>query len=95
MPIFEYRPDGDETCPYCHGGFEEIEGMEAEPRTTCPECGSPCHRVMSTFGVGGSEKALLSSKNLEANGFTQYKRKGKGYYEKTAGQGPAAISDGS
>ena len=95
MPIFEYVPDSDETCPYCHGGFEEIQGMHDDPLTECPECGGACHRILSTFGVTGKLNALLSPSNLAEKGFTQYKRKGKGYYEKTAGQGPMGISDGS
>ncbi len=94
MPIFEYIPDSEETCPYCHGGFEEIQTMSAEPLTACPECGCACHRVISSFGVVTKGASMLSSKNLAANGFTQYKKMGKGYYEKTAGKGPNAIADG-
>ena len=36
----------------------------------------------------------LRPSNLDSKGFTQYKRMGKGYYEKTAGVGPNAIADG-
>jgi hypothetical protein len=31
--------------------------------------------------------------NLEKKGFTQYKKIGKGAYEKTAGKGPSHIID--
>jgi hypothetical protein len=38
-------------------------------------------------------KNRLSDKNLERQGFTKYKRNGKGHYERTAGkQGPETIS---
>jgi len=36
-------------------------------------------------------KSMLSPKNLERLGFTQYRRAGGGYYEKTAGRGPRVI----
>ena len=36
-------------------------------------------------------KSMLSPKNLDRLGFTQYKRAGGGYYEKTAGGGPRVI----
>jgi hypothetical protein len=29
--------------------------------------------------------------NLEKHGFTQYRKAGGGYYEKTAGEGPRVI----
>lgn len=95
MPIFEYVPDGPEGCEQCTGGFEVIQRMDEEPLENCPSCGRPCHRVFSSFAVGGKGKSLLSPGNLARHGFTQYQRKGKGYYEKTAGKGPNAIADGS
>ena len=94
MPIFEYSPDS-EKCEICNGLFEVIQKMKDPPLTKCPECDQPCHRVFSTFAVGGKGKSLLSKSNLENHGFTQYKRKGKGYYEKTAGKGPKSIADES
>ena len=93
MPIREYVPD-DDCCAHCIGGFELLQQLSEPSLTECPECGQPCHQVFSAFAVGGSPKSVLSKTNLEANGFTQYTRKGKGYYEKTAGNGPGAIVDG-
>ena len=91
MPIYEYIPDGD-TCEFCEGRFEVMQSMTDKPLTKCPECGQPCHRVFSTFGVANSTTDLLSPKNLESKGFTQYKKAGGGYYEKTAGkEGPDVI----
>ena len=94
MPIFEYAPDSD-ACEFCGGRFEVMQKMGDEQLTECPTCEKPCHRIFSTFAVGGKGKSLLSDKNVEEKGFTRYERKGKGYYEKTAGQGPAAIADES
>ncbi len=88
MPIFEYD------CEKC-GPFEVFRKASDEPLEKCPTCDGACRRVYSSFAVGGKEKSLLSKKNLEAHGFTQYTRKGKGYYEKTAGKGPAGLADGS
>lgn len=95
MPLFEYAPDGDETCPACLGGFEVLQKPGDPPLDRCPECGNPCHQVVSAFQVGGSPKSDLSPENLERKGFTQYVRKGKGCYEKTAGKGPRTIVDSS
>lgn len=94
MPIFEYEPD-DEKCEFCGGVFEVFQKMDDPPLEKCPTCEKPCHRTFSAFAVGGKEKSLLSKGNLEAHGFTRFERKGKGYYEKTAGQGPGAIVDGT
>ena len=93
MPIREYEPI-DDTCPHCIGGFESLQPMDAEPLEACPECGNPCQQVLSTFRFGGSPKTTLDPKNLERQGFTQYVKKGDGYYEKTAGKGPQGIVDG-
>jgi len=92
MPIFEYVPDGECCCIECQDGFEVIQKMDDPPLERCPHCDEPCHRVFSTFAVGGKEKSLLSPSNLAEKGFTQYKRMGKGYYEKTAGEGPQGIA---
>ena len=92
MPIFEYVPDGECRCIECQDGFEVIQKMDAPPLERCPHCDEPCHRIFSSFSVGGKEKALLSPCNLAEKGFTQYKRRGKGYYEKTAGEGPKGIA---
>ncbi len=34
MPIYEYR------CHKCENVFEEIQKITAEPKATCPKCGS-------------------------------------------------------
>ena len=92
MPIYEYEHDSD-PGQSCLVRFESFQPMSEEPFGSCPTCGKPCHRVLSIFGVA-SGGGLLSKSNLEAHGFTQFKKKGKGYYEKTAGVGPGAIAEG-
>lgn len=90
MPIYEYEPD-EGGCDYCLPGFEELQKASDKPLTNCPKCGAPIHRVLSAFAVNGLEKKLLGKKNLEEKGFTQYKKAGDGYYEKTLGKGPDVI----
>ena len=90
MPLYEYEPDSGQ-CDQCGGRFEVLQSLHEPPLTHCPECGKPCHRVFSSFAAIKSEKATLSPKNLQQHGFTQYKRAGDGYYEKTCGKGPRVI----
>lgn len=95
MPIYEYEHQGT-AGKGCAARFEVFQSMSDEPLARCPTCGEPCHRLISTFSVAaGGRAGRLSRSNLEAHGFSQFTRKGKGYYEKTAGQGPGALSDGS
>jgi putative FmdB family regulatory protein len=90
MPIYEYEHDCE---PSTARGkrFEVLQSMGDPPLACCPTCGQPCHRVFSTFATITSERARLSPRNLERHGFTQYKRAGDGYYEKTFGRGPTVI----
>ena len=57
----------------------------------CPECGAPIRQVISapSLAIGGAH--LLKEKKIGDAGFTQYKKIGKGVYEKTAGKGPDII----
>jgi hypothetical protein len=41
-----------------------------------------------------SDKGRYSKSNLERLGFSRFEKRGDGHYEKTAGQGPDAISAG-
>lgn len=45
MPTYEYL------CQTCRHRFETWQKMTDEPLTTCPECGSPIHRVLYPTGV--------------------------------------------
>ena len=90
MPIYEYEPD-DEGCETCRGRFEVLQRLADPPLTHCPECGHPCHCVLSSFSVTQGTRGTLSPTNLEKHGFTQYRKAGGGYYEKTCGKGPRTI----
>jgi len=91
MPLYEYEPK-DKTCGYCEGGFEIIQRIKDDALTECPKCGNPVTRLISSFSVDKTSD-ILSPKNIEEKGFTQYKKSGKGVYEKTAGKGPQIIKD--
>lgn len=93
MPIHEYAPSGKRHCPHCHAGFDVLQKLHDARLTACPECGAPVERRLSAPHTIMGGDHLLKESNLEKNGFTQYKRSGKGHYEKTAGRGPAHISD--
>lgn len=93
MPIYEYVPKSGD-CDICGGKFEVRQSFKDPPLESCPTCAQPCQRLFSAFSVGGKGKSLMNPKNLEAKGFTQYVKKGKGYYEKTAGKGPQILGEG-
>ena len=96
MPMYVYQvieADGSEGEI-----FEVLQGMNDKPLTHHPETGQPVRRLLGLPNVAGkmSESAMktnLSASNLERHGFTQYKKSGKGTYEKTAGKGPNVIAD--
>ncbi|MCM8814114.1 MAG: zinc ribbon domain-containing protein [Candidatus Omnitrophica bacterium] len=92
MPLYEYAPDdAQHSCAKCCNGFSALQSIQESSLRECPACHSRCHRVFSSFAMPKSERALLSPQNLARHGFTQYKRSGKGHYEKTAGAGPNEL----
>jgi putative FmdB family regulatory protein len=92
MPIYEYQATGDQHCDYCSPGFELLRKISDPELQYCPRCNAPVTRLISAPNIGGRGPSLDSS-DIEKHGFTQYKRAGKGVYEKTAGKGPNVISD--
>jgi putative FmdB family regulatory protein len=92
MPIYEYAAV-DKGCAYCEARFELLQKLRDEPLTQCPECGSAVVRVISAPSVAVGGAHLLKESHAEKHGFTQYRRTGKGVYEKTMGKGPKYISD--
>jgi putative FmdB family regulatory protein len=90
MPLYVYEHDSD-PGDACSERFEVLQQVKDDPVSRCPECGKPCHRVFSPFQPMKGTKSMLSPKNLDRLGFTQYKRAGDGHYEKTAGGGPRVI----
>ncbi len=91
MPIYEYVPDLAD-CEYCRNGFDILQRLADPTLTGCPECGAPIHRVISAPQVISGQAHRTSESHAGKHGFTQYKRAGKGVYEKTVGKGPAFIS---
>lgn len=92
MPTYEYQPSGPDNCEHCRTGFEARQKIGDARLTACPECGASVIRRMSAVSIGKSGPSLNES-SLEKHGFTQYRRAGKGVYEKTAGKGPDTIKD--
>lgn len=92
MPLYQYehvsRPGKG-----CGKTFEVLQSCSEPALTECPDCGKPCQRVFTgRVASVKSTKDMLSPKNLANHGFTQYKKSGDGFYEKTAGDGPQIIS---
>jgi putative FmdB family regulatory protein len=92
MPIYEYRSTAT-GCPTCKPGFDRLQRISDPEPSQCPDCGGAIERVISlpSLAIGG--KHLLQEKRIGDAGFTQYRKIGKGVYEKTAGKGPDVISD--
>lgn len=92
MPTYEYTSRYDKGCNFCSEGFELIRKI-SEPRLLiCPQCGVAVKRIISAPNLAKPGPSLDPA-NLEKHGFTQYRKSGKGVYEKTAGKGPDVISD--
>jgi putative FmdB family regulatory protein len=90
VPIYEYRSDA-KSCPTCAAGFELMQPMDAPSSAACPRCGALCPRIVSAPSVAAGGAHRLNEKHLAKHGFTQYRKVGKGKYEKTAGKGPDRI----
>lgn len=80
MPIYEYRAKdrtGEKSCDYCRHKFEVIQKMAEDPLTSCPKCGSPIEKLISSFSISVD----LDSRAKE-QGLHKLVRKDKGVYEK-------------
>ncbi|MEP7042248.1 MAG: zinc ribbon domain-containing protein [Dokdonella sp.] len=92
MPIYEYVASVASACATCGAGFELLQKLTDAPLTVCPVCGGAVHRVLSAPQVVAGQGHVLQEGHIAKHGFTQYRRVGKGKYEKTAGKGPDTIS---
>ncbi len=92
MPIYEYRPSGA-SCATCRDGIERLQKLSDPPLAACPDCGAALQRVLNAPQVVAGEAHRLREGHLAKHGFTQYRKVGKGKYEKTTGNGPPTISD--
>jgi putative FmdB family regulatory protein len=92
MPIYEYKCVSKAHCEYCAEGFELLQKISEATLSACTKCGAPVQRIISAPSLSKQDVSLDRS-NLEKHGFTQYKKAGKGVYEKTAGKGPNVLND--
>lgn len=96
MPTYVYGLDaesGAEGCEKCRGHFEADQRMSEEPLKVCPDCGAAVVRIIQPPNLGniGGKLKGPSSETMKKAGFTQYKRAGKGQYEKSFGSGPSTL----
>ncbi len=92
MPIYEYVAK-IEGCAICREGIEVLQRLSDPPLAACPECGATLERVLSAPQIVAGQAHVLRESHVAKHGFTQYRKVGKGKYEKTAGKGPPTISD--
>ncbi|MBS0558250.1 MAG: zinc ribbon domain-containing protein [Proteobacteria bacterium] len=92
MPIYEYAAV-TRGCACCEAHFDVLQKLSEAALTKCPECGAAVQRVISAPNVAIGHAGLLKESHAEKHGFTQYRRAGKGVYEKAYGKGPKFISD--
>lgn len=101
MPTYVYAPVVNEgetrACEMCAGTFETVQRMADDALTQCPKCGGAIERVIMPINISGHNRynKKRSDKDKANMGFTQYKKMGKGYYEKQFGSGgPQTIRRG-
>ena len=92
MPFYEYQSSGAKNCDHCVTVFDVMQKISDAPLKSCPECHNPVRRKISRPNLAKSAPSL-SQENIEKHGLTQFKKVEKGVYEKTAGKGPAYITD--
>lgn len=98
MPVYTYRPvllkkKEVRQCEMCALPFEVVQRMVEDALSACPKCGKPIERVVTAPNLNGVGKIQKpSDAQLARSGFTQYKKQGKGYYEKTFGSGPTTLN---
>ena len=90
MPIYEYIHENG-SCDEGKDKFKKLQGLSEKPLAECPYCGKAVKRVISV--PSKATKNILSASNIAEKGFTQFTRKDKGVYERTAGEGADFIVD--
>ena len=91
MPLYVYDVL-DEHGAVCDT-FEIIQKITDSPLTLHPETGQPLRLKLQAPFVpkktfGELPKSDLSDRNLEKLGFTKYKKRKQGGYDKVVGEGP-------
>ncbi len=91
MPFYEYITVAEPGCEHCRDGFTVLQKLRDPVLGSCPSCGGPVRRQISPPNVVSGKAHMLKTSSIEQAGFTQYRKIGKGVYEKTAGKGPGVI----
>ncbi len=81
MPLYEYEPSDGQSCKACGGRFELRRPAERPHPTHCPVCKKPVRRVLSVVTTPKVSKPLSISDAKKA-GFSVYKKRETGVYEK-------------
>jgi len=93
MPFYEYiSTDPEAGCDYCSQPVTILQKIDDPPMEQCPYCSQAVRRLISPPSLSGKHSRAPSSEEVEKAGFTQYRKIGKGVYEKSAGKGPDIIS---
>ncbi len=92
MPFYEYIASTEAHCDHCERPFTLLRRLSDPDLTSCPACGAAVRKVLSPPNVVAGQAHKLKPSSIEQAGFTQYRKAGKGVYEKTAGKGPGVIS---
>lgn len=92
MPFYEYTSTDQPGCEHCRDRFTVLQRLSDPLLERCPECDGPVRQLISSPNVVSGQAHKLTESSIEKAGFTQYKKIGKGVYEKTAGKGPGVIS---
>jgi len=81
MPIYEYQAREEiKGCQHCQKKFEVFQKITDQPVETCPECGAPVSRQISSCSVGASKSGFDS--RAKSAGFQKLVKRDKGTYEK-------------
>lgn len=91
MPIYEYAPIDPPGCALCCYGFERMQPLSDRALERCPACNGAIRRILGAAQVVCGQAHVLRESHVAKHGFTQYRRVGKGQYEKIAGKGPNTI----
>lgn len=81
MPLHVYKAkDRSCDCDCCRDGIEVLQRPDEPPLETCPRCGRPVAKSITSFSLGISRTGL--DRRAKEKGMHKLKRLGEGEYEK-------------
>ena len=93
MPFYEYiSTEPEKGCDYCSRPVTILQKISDPAMERCPYCKHAVRRLISPPSLTGQNSRSPKTSEVEKAGFTQYRKIGKGVYEKSAGKGPDIIS---